>query len=550
MASQASDSNNSAADKQEDERARSVRYQTEFDYLIIGLILFGILLTIFYGASAKTCSPDPSQIASVVGPAPSPAGNGNVGGPPPPNANQASPTGGGTAGSGVTTAPTPRASPNQAGPATGPAPRPRCEAQGSSGFAGALLALAIALGALAIGAAVGFLFGLPRTLTSSDVREVGAVRRQAEAQNEQDTSGSVPAESGGGTARGMSTSDVNTNLEKISDWLTTIIVGVGLTKLEEIPSALESFGNEVAIYFGYGGKVFGIGGGLFFLIAGFFLSYVGTRVKLSLVFSRSQLDNRSVTAFSARDVEVAKEASISPGGNAAGGEGIPHQLQQADEHLLAKSLGDLKTNDEIIAWANAKARTGDFESALTAYKDVLRRVPLTEKLSWDYAVILAATGNQAAAQNVIGTLSATANLSPEARTELNQQVSAVALRERLRKGLYRWKEQGFEDSIAAGEALMKIDDQRKVAMNHVWLACAYGQKHAWIRQAVAGDAARQQELEELAEKATGQVEEALRLQPSLKQLLASLYNPALQTGNDNDLQSLFGHPRLDALLLD
>src|ERR1700730_13401118 len=55
---------------------------------------------------------------------------------------------------------------------------------------------------MALGWAVGFLFGVPRV-------------------------GSTPA-----------STRINTNLEQISDWLTKILVGVGLTQLHKLPTAL------------------------------------------------------------------------------------------------------------------------------------------------------------------------------------------------------------------------------------------------------------------------------------------------------------------------
>jgi hypothetical protein len=527
MASQAPDPTASAQARRESETERSNRYQVEFDVLIAGLVALGLLLTIFYGAFAQTCPPDP---AHVLAPAAAP---------------QSPVAGAATAA---------RAAPALADPAanratTAPSNRPpagvRCNASGASRFVGALLALAIALAALAVGCVVGFLFGLPRTLTSSEVREARA-RQRAEGDAQ---SGDSPAEQSAASAASAK-SEVNTNLEKISDWLTTIIVGVGLTQLEEIPGALDDFGDRVAIYFGFGGKVFGIGGGLFFLIAGFFLAYVGTRVKLSLIFTRSQVDNRRVESNS-REVAVSKEAPIvqTAADAAAGGLAVSEQLQQADEVLLTKSLNELKTNDQVLAWANAKARAGDYQSALTAYKDVLKRVPLTEKISRDYAIILAATGNQAAAQNVVGALSATANLGAEAARDLGQQVTTASLQARLQGGLYRWPERGFEDSIIAGEHLVKLDDQAKVAMNHVWLACAYGQKHRWLQINQPESAARTQALAELEDNVVAHVEAALAIEHGLKTLLASLYDPSRQVGNDNDLQSLFGSERLDGLLL-
>jgi hypothetical protein len=66
---------------------------------------------------------------------------------------------------------------------------------------------------LLLGAIIGLLFGIPRALQQEKV--IG------------DSAGSGTSSAGSGTASGYRP---NTNLEQISDWLTKILVGVGLTQ--------------------------------------------------------------------------------------------------------------------------------------------------------------------------------------------------------------------------------------------------------------------------------------------------------------------------------
>jgi thioredoxin-like negative regulator of GroEL len=556
-----------------DAKVESERFQNQFDKLMLWLIGIGLVLTLIYGGSARTCPPDPGQLVASSqirgdGSEASPGNSTTSGarrpttapdtntaqGQPPAEASQ-----NGSAGA-PDTETTNATGGNQTREVTQPPDRgipgrPPC-GEGSI-LVGMLLAVIIALAALAIGTFIGFLFGLPRTLTSAEVREV---RQQAADANT--AAGGQQASPGSPGGRG-SGSDVNTNLERISDWLTTIIVGVGLTKLQEIPGALENFGDNVALYFGFGGKVFGIAGGLYFLIAGFFLSYVGTRVKLSLVFVLSQRTNQgaaSVDAVTEQVIRRSQEAPavITPEAGAASQQPSQNdeELKKADQLLLSKSLTDLKSPDEIVAWANAKARSGDFQAALAAYKDVWGRLPLTEKLQTDYATVLAATGDTAGANNVVATM-ATTGLSPEAEREARQKVAAAAqtgqvagLRSKLQQGLYRWSEQGYEESIAAGEELFKSADSERDAMAHIWLACAYGQKHGALARAAGQNPTPDQkkQLKGLADLAFDQVKRALELDPSLKPLVISLYDPAHALGNDIDLQSLYPERILDPLL--
>jgi hypothetical protein len=551
--------------------AKSNKFQAEFDKLLFSFLIVGFLLTLVYGASAGTCPPDPQQLARLAAPAaqqgqaraprtvsPRSAGAGSAGNAQSPAADANLTEGNatapeqGTASNSVTanqTAPNGAAGGQSAGQSVSSVRRAPC-ADGGSGLVGALLALAIALAALAIGVFVGFLFGLPRTLTSSEVR---AARRQAASQHPPEGGGSTDAAGGGS---GGSGSDVNTNLEKISDWLTTIIVGVGLTKLQDIPGALESFGENVALYFGYGGKVFGIAGGLFFLIAGFFLAYVGTRVKLSLVFVWSQRTNQGAATpqISAQAVQTSSAAPPVPiAGSPAEGD---EKVKEADRQLLSKTLSDLKSPDEIVAWANAKARAGDFASALAAYKDVLTQVPPTEALQTNYATVLAAAGDTIAANNVVANMTTT-GLSPDAQREARQRIAAAAqagkaaeLRARLQQGLYKPpQERAFEDSIAAGEDLLKLGDPGDPWV-YVWLASAYGQRHAALAAKPERSPEEQAQLEAAAARAVELVEQALAIEPKLKPTLQGLYDPAHRVGDDDDLNSLRPNAKLDILLLD
>lgn len=107
---------------------------------------------------------------------------------------------------------------------------------------------------LLIGGLLGFLFGIPRTKEKPESDENGGYQ-------------------------------ANTNLEQISDWLTKILVGVGLTQMETISQKL----GELAEFLAKGltnaptesantAAAFII---VFFLVAGFLLGYLWTRLYLA-----------------------------------------------------------------------------------------------------------------------------------------------------------------------------------------------------------------------------------------------------------------------------
>jgi hypothetical protein len=121
--------------------------------------------------------------------------------------------------------------------------------------------LIIAAACLAVGCLAGFLFGIPKVL-----------------QGDQRKKTRIPYEQ-----------RVNTNLEEISDWLTKIIVGLGLYELKEIPAWVGRLAKVCASGFQNPGQqqtVFGAAV-LFFPVCGFLLSYLVTRLYLQGALSRA-----------------------------------------------------------------------------------------------------------------------------------------------------------------------------------------------------------------------------------------------------------------------
>ncbi|WP_437666063.1 hypothetical protein [Sorangium sp. So ce1182] len=141
-------------------------------------------------------------------------------------------------------------------------------------FAEAFAAGILVTGAAAlVGILLGFLFGIPRTL----VDEGGAPQARTGAAATGRVDGVVAVYS------------PNTNLEQISDWLSKILVGVGLTQLNDIPSALVRF----SVWLGSGmpqhpeaGK-FALGAIAYASVFGFLYGYIWTRVVLSPMFRRA-----------------------------------------------------------------------------------------------------------------------------------------------------------------------------------------------------------------------------------------------------------------------
>jgi hypothetical protein len=131
------------------------------------------------------------------------------------------------------------------------------------------LGLMIAAASFTVGVLLGFLFGIPRSTGTERVND-----------------GQVAAKY-----------SVNTNLEQISDWLTKILVGVGLIQLGKLGAASDDLVNAVGSAFTPGpvGRV--AAGSLLtlFLISGFLFGYVATRTVLGHMFV--QFDPQSLDSL-------------------------------------------------------------------------------------------------------------------------------------------------------------------------------------------------------------------------------------------------------------
>jgi hypothetical protein len=120
-----------------------------------------------------------------------------------------------------------------------------------SNFASVLASGVIVSGAaLLVGTLLGFLFGLPRTIEKA------------------------------GTESSLAS---NTNLDQISDWLTKILVGLGLVQLGKVEGGIESIAEAAAPALGgaSGSMTLAVGLLVFSVIDGFLLGYLWTRIVVS-----------------------------------------------------------------------------------------------------------------------------------------------------------------------------------------------------------------------------------------------------------------------------
>jgi hypothetical protein len=140
---------------------------------------------------------------------------------------------------------------------------------------------------LALGGIAGFLFGIPRS-RSRGQRQAGP----AAGANPQGALANHPQPAPETSTEGSANGGDESPIEQISDWLTKIIVGLGLANLKDLPVQLDRWANYVAPALSAPGAAlspassFALGLILYFLILGFLSCYVLTQMFLLSFINR------------------------------------------------------------------------------------------------------------------------------------------------------------------------------------------------------------------------------------------------------------------------
>lgn len=168
--------------------------------------------------------------------------------------------------------------------------------------------LGAVLAALLAGATLGFLFGIPRALT---VAMPGA-------------DGHAGANNGGGFTH-------NTNLEQISDWLTKIVVGIGLVEAQSIGIAFQGLSRQVALEWGLGANSAASAG--FVLLASLLFGFIGFYIWTRTAFVYYLEHNETAVAGERRDREAAERRARQAEADAARAR---EQAEQAERDTQAE----------------------------------------------------------------------------------------------------------------------------------------------------------------------------------------------------------------------
>lgn len=197
---------------------------------------------------------------------------------------------------------------------------------------GLAVAMLAAAASFAVGALFGFLFGIPRANTAHVVASV------------ESDSGSTSV----GTSAPMYVP--NTNLEQISDWLTKILVGVGLVQIGQLGGAINTLADGLAPGLGAYGHAAAVTLLISFTVTGFLSSYLFTRLRLQGAFEpfRKALEKTEDTLTSALPLV---RAQLDPAGERGPS---PEALREAlhdSAHGIRSEAFYLARNQRRAHWA-------------------------------------------------------------------------------------------------------------------------------------------------------------------------------------------------------
>ncbi|MER8855627.1 hypothetical protein NKH94_29275 [Mesorhizobium australicum] len=375
----------------------------------------------------------------------------------------------------------------------------------------------VAIASGCVGGLLGFLFGIPKLLQ----RQGSPAPASTSHENSTESNESLESKS----RRFFMT---NTSLEEISDWLTKIIIGIGLVQFQQVMSYMWRSSVYAASYI-YQLKVIDSENGSYaidgsvpsaflfaiviatLLIACLFV-YLETRTRLALLF----LDMEAVSDAGgdklledalARPVSTPVETvntvagSVAPGPSA--GAAVPlavtAPLTNADRDVTSIPREQLRTAIDIAGWASAQARAKNYQASEDAFRDALQRDPNNVDVMLRLAEVRQLRGNTA---GCLDTILEAIKKAPE-----REDVVTAGLRAQL-DALYLPAPEGFEKSLAIADALEKTAAKGD-PLFRLRKAAAYGQKYSY--QSTSGSAA---DLQKIENAALAEVTALVKMEPS------------------------------------
>lgn len=215
----------------------------------------------------------------------------------------------------------------------------------STGCGAVIVGLMTAGAALLGGGLLGFLFGVPHTRESASATSGGQSKTATE---DQSASNSL-----------SETYRPSTSLEQISDWLTKILVGVGLVDFRGILAKVVAAGDYIApgltgVVSREGARTFALAILVYFSVSGFVFGFLWARLYLPRWFAEADRVKRLLSRFEVQQQADAKALLLS------------HGLLTPKQDVPSASDSEIA---QAVKEASGAVRTQMFSQAATASED-------------------------------------------------------------------------------------------------------------------------------------------------------------------------------------
>lgn len=383
----------------------------------------------------------------------------------------------------------------------------------------------LALSGAATGGFLGFLFGIPKSLQGRTAdRKILPAALGMDASRE--ALGHLPA----GPFAG------NTNLEEISDWLTKILVGLGLTQYAafqlNITEVIKKFASSALA--DAPGSI-GITSLILIssFVCGFLFFYLETRTRIAVLLDRADQWTRARTPEQILTKEsqadsAAKLTSLTPASMQSPEKPDEASLEE-DREIAKVPFTALNTTERLVTWGVAQARVGNLPSAEKALRAAVKTHPE------DVNIGLALAGVQLRAGNKVG-----ANVTVE--RALAKSPDSRVYKNKILTSLYLPNPDGFQEALKAVDELVRLSptwlNDPEVQL---WIASANGQKYRYFKK--MGDESEMKNAKAAALEAVRLVVELAPDSGSLvRTIMRQIFDPAAENSNpdENDLEVFKG----------
>lgn len=389
------------------------------------------------------------------------------------------------------------------------------------------------LACLIAGGFIGFLFGIPRILQNDT-----AANAVANA-----TASNPPISNEAGAVRLQVPSNYrpNTNLDQISEWLTKIIVGLGLVNLQKVPEQLNKASGFIAQSLGGPEYKFFAGAIIvYFSLVGLLGTYLITRIYLSKIFERTDVGRTGLA-------EVITESERQKLARSDLSNPERPNLTDTEETIARKILDvpleTLTSVPDIVAWSKAQFSARNYEKAVKGYRRAVELDADDPQLRLEFANALFYSGRSVTDE------ATRKKLRDETEQQLlrayqhvqsldKPELSMKVYRALTFHYLYDPPPDGFSKAIKYGTEYRQLNDPRKIQSGGllVNLACASGQKYKALKDKGEAD---MQTLCAVRDEAYSAAAEALSIDKHgrwLRRLRQLLQRDAVKDPADNDLE--------------